>query len=289
VIRIREGKLEDLVAITAFATDTFSWGDYVPFAYKEWLREPESRVLVAADDADQPLAVAHVRLMSEREGWLSGARVAPAHRRQGIGTRLNHAGADWLASRGVQVVRLATEEDNAPAQQQVRKLGYRPVATFIYGRREFSHHGTEANGGRRLPAAEQFDLAPSAEAEPAFAVFSHGELARAGHGLYAPGGWSMRSLHYGDVVAAARRRQLWTSPSGWIVARLAEGEAWIDLLLTNSEDAAAATRALVDLAEEQRLQSLELLVPRIGWLEEALAAEHVELGHANIVYERTLV
>jgi hypothetical protein len=33
---------------------------------------------------------------------------------------------------------------------------------------------------------------------------------------------------------------------------------------------------------------MHLMIPRIGWLEDALAGEHVELSHANVVYERAL-
>lgn len=289
MINIRLGRPEDHEAISRFTTDTFTWGDYVASAYPSLLEQPDSAALVAVGDDDRPLAFAHVRLLSPREGWLAAARVAPAYRRQGIGSQLNRAATAWLRERGAQVARLTTDEDNVAARQQVTKLGYRPVARFIYGERTFAHHGPSANGGQRLPAPERFDLAPSAEAEPAFVVFSHGELARRSHGLYAVGGWALRTLGYEDLVGAARRRQLWSSPSGWAVAEVEGGEAWVDLLVTTPDDAATATRALIDLAEEQQWKSMELIVPRLGWLEAALKAEHIQLGHATVAFQLALI
>ncbi|CAN5216081.1 hypothetical protein BH18ACT5_BH18ACT5_07580 [soil metagenome] len=285
MITVRRGRPEDLETVTAFTAETFAWGDYVSGAFPFWLDEPDADVLVAVNDEDVVIAIVHVRQMSAQEGWISGARVAPDHRRQGVGSVLNGAAVDWLRERGVLVARLTTELDNEAAKSQVEKLGYHQVARFIYGRREFVRHGAGANGGKRLPSAEQFDLAPSAEAEPAFVVFQSGELARAGHGLYAPKGWDFRRLHHADLVKAARHRQLWTSPSGWAVTTQDESQLWIGVLVTTAEDARAAVRALVDLAAENRIEVIEMMVPRVPWLEEALVAEHIELGHSNLVYE----
>ena len=129
-VSLREGRPEDLDAIREFTTDTFAWGDYVPDQYLNWLTEPSGAVLVAADDRDRVLAMVHIEQLSPKEGWLSAARVRPDHQRQGLGSRLNQAGVDWLRSRGALVVRLTTEENNLVAQQQVEKLGYRQVARF---------------------------------------------------------------------------------------------------------------------------------------------------------------
>jgi ribosomal protein S18 acetylase RimI-like enzyme len=288
VIKIREGRLEDLEAIAGFSTDTFAWGDYIPEVYADWLQTADGAVMVAVGENDRAVGLVRARLVSAQEGWISGARVAAELRRQGVGSQLNHAAADWLAEQGALVARLTTEEDNDAARAQVTKLGYRGVAAFIHGHRAFSNLGKGANGGKRLPAPERFDLAPAAEAEPAFVSYSSGELARAGHGLFAPETWDFRKLRHDDVVGAAKRRSLWTSPSGWAVTRLREDGLWIGLLVTSADDVGMAARALVDLAREQQVDSMELMVPRIGWLEEALTTEGVELGHANVVYERAL-
>ena len=98
--------------IRSFTEDTFVWGDYVGREFPTWLDRPDELAIVAADDNDSPVAVARVGLLSEAEAWLSGARVHPDHRRQGIGSVMNDFGVEWARERGAKVIRLATEEDN---------------------------------------------------------------------------------------------------------------------------------------------------------------------------------
>jgi GNAT superfamily N-acetyltransferase len=282
-----------LPAIKEFTTHTFAWGDYVSDQFLDWLRDENGSVLVATDETDRPLAMVHIQKLSPSEGWLSAARVRPDQQRRGIGSRLNQAGVEWLAKKGAVVVRLTVEENNLAAKQQVEKLGYRPIARFGLAERSFERElpkywGRETNGGRRLPGPERFDLAPAAEAEPAFMVWSSGDLNRAGHGLYANKGWAFRRLTLDDLVLAARKRRLWASPAAWAIAEEDHG-LWVSALLTTPDDAERAVRALVDLAEERAVEWMGVMVPRVAWLEVALAAEHVVLNYPNIVYEKAIV
>lgn len=286
-VSLREGRPEDLDAIREFTTDTFAWGDYVPDQYLNWLTEPSGAVLVAADDRDRVLAMVHIEQLSPKEGWLSAARVRPDHQRQGLGSRLNRAGVDWLRSRGALVVRLTTEENNLVAQQQVEKLGYRQVARFALAERSFSQHGVESNGGRRLPGPERLDLAPAAETEPAYLVWSTGDLNRASHGLYASRGWAFRRLAIADLVAASRGRRFWASPAAWAIAEEDHG-LWVSALLTTPDEADRAVRSLVDLAEEKKVEWMGVMVPRVGWLERALQSQHLEINYPNMVWEKPI-
>lgn len=291
-VLLREGRPEDLERIREFATATFTWGDYVPDQYLTWLEDSSGAALVATDAEDQVVAVVHAQQLSPGEGWLSGARVHPDYQRQGIGSMLNGAGVEWMQAKGLLVVRLTVEENNQPAQGQVEKLGYRPIARFGLAERSFERLGRQVtrfgNGGRRLPGPDRFDLAPAAEAEPAYMVWATGDLNRAGHGLYASEGWSFRRLQLDDLEQAARQRHFWTSPSGWAVAAQGDENLWVSLFLTTPDEADWAARALVDLAEEMRAGWMGVMVPRIAWLEAALAVEHLELNYPNIVYEKPL-
>ncbi|MGH8924315.1 MAG: GNAT family N-acetyltransferase [Acidimicrobiia bacterium] len=287
-VLLRPGRPEDLEAIREFTTGTFAWGDYVPDRYLAWLEEESGAVLVATDRVDRAVAIVHVQKMSAREGFLSAARVHPDHQRQGIGSLLNGASVDLLRAQGAVVVRLTTEENNEAARKQVEKLGYRPVARFVMAERTFERHGSEANGGRRLPGPERFDLAPAAEAEPAFMVWTTGESNRAGHGLYPRDGWSFCRLALEDLVRSARQRRLWTSPSGWAVATQDGTDLWVSLLLTTADEADRAVRALIDLAEEMKVEWMGVLVSRVPWIEEALQSEHLTLNYPNIIYERAI-
>ncbi|HKZ19733.1 MAG TPA: GNAT family N-acetyltransferase [Acidimicrobiia bacterium] len=286
-VALREGRPEDLEAIREFTTDTFAWGDYVPDEYLDWLAEPSGAVLVAADAEDRVLAMVHIEQLSPKEGWLSAARVRRDYQRRGLGSRLNQAGVDWLRTRGALVVRLTTEENNLVAQQQVEKLGYRPVARFALAERKFAQHGIESNGGRRLPGPERLDLAPAAETEPAYLVWSTGDLNRASHGLYASKGWAFRRLALADLVSASRGRRFWASPAAWAIAEEDKG-LWVSALLTTPDEAERAVRSLVDLAEEKQAEWMGVMVPRVDWLESALQSQHLEINYPNIVYEKAI-
>ena len=290
---IRPGRMEDIEAVRSFTEDTFEWGDYVAREFPTWLHQSDELAIVAADERDSPVAVARVGLLSAAEAWLSGARVHPDHRRQGIGSVMNDFGVEWARERGAQVIRLATEEGNSAARNQVEKLGYRPVARFALAVRTvegkpLSGQGTGSNGGRRLTGTERLDLAPSAEADPAYLVWSTGDMARVGHQLFAADGWSFRRLWPRDLVAAAKARRLWTSPSAWVVTEEEDEAMWVPVFVTTIEDADRAALALVDLAQERAAKLVQVMIPRVDWLEEALQRSRFEMKHPNLIYEKAL-
>lgn len=288
MVNLRAAHEGDLAAIREFTADTFEWGDYVPDQFSNWLTEPDVMVMVATDADDKAIAMARVALLSPREAWLSAARVHPQFRRQGIGSLINHHGVEWARERGASVVRLATEVTNTAARRQVEKIGYRSVAEFALARRHYEPFGPGTNGGKRPPADERLDLAPSSEAEPAYLVWASGDYPGASHGLYACEGWAFRQLQAADLARSARRRQLWSSPSAWVVIEPVEDRLWLPLFLTTPEDARRGTRALTDLGREHNAVTVTAMIPRIVWLEEALTAEHFEIEHPNYVYEKAL-
>jgi ribosomal protein S18 acetylase RimI-like enzyme len=292
-ITIRPGRIEDVEVVRSFTEDTFAWGDYVGREFPSWLDRPDELAMVAADDNDSPVAVARVGLLSDAEAWLAGARVHPDYRRQGIGSVMNDFGVEWAMERGAKVIRLATEEDNDTARAQVEKLGYRLVARFVLAVRAIEARtppgiGTGSNGGRRLTGTERLDQAPSAEADPAYLVWSTGDQARVGHQLYPAEGWSFRRLRPSDLIAAAKARRLWTSPSAWVMTDEEDEEMWVPLFVTTLEDADRAAIALVDLAQERTASLLKVMIPRVDWLEEALERHRFQLAHPNFIYEKAL-
>jgi ribosomal protein S18 acetylase RimI-like enzyme len=288
VVNVRTARAGDLLAIRDFTADTFEWGDYVPDEFPTWLTEPEVMVMVATTADDKAIAMARVALLSSREAWLSAARVHPEFRRQGIGSMINDHGVDWARDQGAAVMRLAIEVSNTAARKQVEKIGYRAVAQFALARRRYEKLGPATNGGKRPPADERLDLAPSSEAEPAYLVWASGDYPGASHGLYASDGWAFRQLQAADLARSARRRQLWSSPSAWAVIEPDEDRLWLPLFLTTPEDARRGARALTDLGREHNAGTVTAMIPRIKWLEEALIAEHFEIQHPNYVYEKPL-
>ncbi len=282
---IRPAEARDLEAITSFTTATFDWGDYVADNFLEWLDEPDTRVAVALEDGDRPVAVARVRMLGPREGWLSAARVHPDHRRRGLGSALNDWCVDWVRQRGGVVARLQIETWNEPAHNQVERLGYRPVASVVNAFRSVPDESIEptTNGGRRVPAGESLDRSPRAETDGAYIAWSTSELARASHSLFPVEPWAWRRMTPDDTRSAPA----WYCAFGWILAEEDESELVVRWLVSTPDDAENLVRATVDLAVERGLEDVHLVVPAVGWLQAALDNNGFESGPSRI-YEKPL-
>lgn len=286
--RIRRATAEDISPISSFTTDTFEWGDYVPRELPHWLADEQGLVLVAVDDGDRPVAMCRTVLLSPREAWLHAARVHPAHQRRGLGRLLNDAGCSWAAESGALIARLLVEDWNEAATAQVEALGYRRVARWMSA---LLDTGTEVlpstNGGRRVPGEERLTPGTSSEADLAWMSWTSSELATAGRQLF-PLGWHFRRLQPEDLSAAARRRELWHCPSGWVMASAdADGTLTIPWVSTTDLDASRLTRALIDLSDGTRSERIRLFGPRIGWLEAALDRAGFVIS-PNSVFARTI-
>lgn len=254
-------------------------------SFLEWLEEPSTLVAVATGSDDRPVALARVRMLGPREGWLSAARVHPDHRRRGMGSALNDWCVDWVASQGGSVVRLQIETWNEAAHNQVLKLGYRVVATVLNAERSVSQDEIEpaTNGGRRTKAEERLDRAPRAEAEGAYIAWSTSDLARAAHGLFPVDPWAWRRMTQADAHAA----RTWFCPSGWVMADDEGDQLVIRWMVATPEDAGLLVRASVDLAQERQLEGLHVAVPAIGWMQQTLEGNGFEIYPTHI-YEKPL-
>lgn len=262
-VEVREARQEDLPHIVPWASDTFEWGDYVPERFAEWLQVPESAVFVVPDDTDRPVALCHAVMLSADEGWLEGARVHPDHRRHGFGTALNHAGSTWLGKRGARVVRLAVEAQNAEAQAQVEKLGYRPVAVW--------HHGDlRVDPTRRCPPAYRLQPTAPSEIDAAWVFWAGGELAKSGRELLAAG-WQWARMRPQHLQNAASQGRLYQSPAGWIIAERPQPDVLCSgWMATVAEDAPRLLEGLTDLGVELGVEEVRVMVPGSPWLVEAL-------------------
>ena len=257
---IRPARREDVTAITSWTTDTFEWGDYIPDRLPNWIADEQSEAMVCVDSEDVPIALAHVVMLSETEGWLEGARVHPDHRRRGLGRALNDAGYTWAANRGARVVRLSIEADNVAARSQVEALGYRAVSNWIHA--EFEVAPT-------YRCADQFKLrpAPGSDAEAAWLSWMAGDLARLGRELIALG-WQWRAARLKDVTGSG---QLLQSPAGWVsVAQPARPWVSTTWISTTPEDLLRLIDGLLDLAAERGAEELTLKLPEVGWTSEAV-------------------
>lgn len=284
---VRPARASDLDAIASFTRETFSWGDYVAEAFPTWLGDPDAYVSVAERDG-VVVGVGRVVLLSPREAWLHAARVHPDHRREGIGSLLNHHGCEWARRRGALVARLMIEDWNEPAKGQVAKLGYRMVSEWTWATRALGSGALDprTNGGKRVPGDERLAPAPAAEAGPAWIAWSTGALASAGRQLY-PIGWHFRTMTFDDVTDAARSKMLLQCPSGWVIAIPHGEELAVPWIVTSDLDVDRLVRALVDHAHRGSYGSIRAMAPRVPWLMEELVSSGFEVNPAGI-YARTL-
>ena len=258
---VRPGRPDDVDSISSWTTDTFVWGDYVPERIDGWIADPESEVLVAVDDADVPLALCHVKMLSSTEGWLEGARVHPDHRRTGLGSLLNDAAVQWAREKGGRVMRLTTEESNTAARRQVEGLGYREVSRWLYA--EF-----EVDPVHRASDRHRLRPAPGGDAEAAWLFWVGSDLARESRELIALG-WQWRMARPVDVTEAGG--VLYQSPDGWALVEQLEDD-WLrtNWIASTAEDMLGLIDGLLDLAAERGVGELNIKLPDLPWTTEAI-------------------
>jgi ribosomal protein S18 acetylase RimI-like enzyme len=129
-IYVRRAHAFDREAVFKFCEKTWSWGDYVPKVWDEWLKERKGRVFVAIIDG-VPVGITHLSIDKPNEAWLSAARTDPNYRRLGVATVITQKCLEYAKRKGAKVVRLATESDNMAAKAVVQKLGFQPTAEFV--------------------------------------------------------------------------------------------------------------------------------------------------------------
>ncbi len=108
---IRLARAEDRDAVLAFCINTWEWGDYIEYVWDEWLHDPQGAMFVATVD-EQPVGLAHMRMVSANEAWLEGMRVDPNFRQRGLSKALSEAMMTEAMNRGATTARLATESTN---------------------------------------------------------------------------------------------------------------------------------------------------------------------------------
>lgn len=272
---VRLARHDDVAAIAPWTRDTFEWGDYVAERLPAWIDDPALHVMVCEDDDGAPLAVARAQMLSPTEAWLDAARVHPDHRREGLGKMLNRAGVDWSKSHGAQVVRLAVERDNPAALSQVDSLGYTETARWAYG-----HAGDFPDD--RLPELSRLQPAARADLDPAWMFWANSDLALTGRELL-PVGWLWRRMTRSDLEDAARARTLWQGPAGWLIGETTEHGLLVPFVAVSRPDAPDMVRALIDLANGAKEDSIEIKVPAASWLVEALQRSGFETKEMSIL------
>jgi len=131
-LEVRDARAEDRDAVFAFTARTWGdAGDYIPDVWDDWLANPSGALLVGVVN-DQPVALAHVLMATPDEAWISGVRVAPEARRQGVARVMVSRALARAHERGASVARMFTDLTNVPSQRLFEGFGFSKVAELAY-------------------------------------------------------------------------------------------------------------------------------------------------------------
>lgn len=130
-IAVRDFREEDRDVLLGFTQDTWSWGDYVPEVLDEWVRGKGGSVRVAETPEGRPVGLQHYQPVERSQSWLSGLRVDPDFRDQGVAGLLLRDGIEASARDGVRTLRYASEVSNEAIQHLSQAQGLRPRGTWL--------------------------------------------------------------------------------------------------------------------------------------------------------------
>lgn len=132
-VTVRQATLEDEADVVAFTQDTWPdrGGDYLPEVFVDWVGADDERQRTFVAEVDGAAAgVLQCVLLTEREAWMQGMRVAPEARGRGLSTQLHDAAAAWARERGATIARNMVFSWNAAALASARAAGFDPATEF---------------------------------------------------------------------------------------------------------------------------------------------------------------
>lgn len=161
-LEVRDARPEDRNAVFAFTARTWGdAGDYIPDVWDDWLANPDGALLVGALGG-QPVAIAHVLMAAPEEAWISGVRVAPTVRRQGVARVMVSRSLARAHQMGASVARMFTDATNIPSQRLFAGFGFSKVA-------ELAYYTAPALSSNPEEAAQQRGPRSAAELDPTIA------------------------------------------------------------------------------------------------------------------------
>ncbi len=130
---VRQARADDEADVVAFTEDTWPerGGDYLPRVFAEWVETdgPGQRTFVAEREG-RAVGIVQCVLLTEREAWMQGMRVAPEARGEGVSVELHRSAAEWARAQGATVARNMVFSWNGPALAASRAAGLEPATEF---------------------------------------------------------------------------------------------------------------------------------------------------------------
>ncbi len=128
-VRVQPARAADKPAVEAICAQIWEGNDYIPDVWDNWLADPHGE-LVVAELRGQVVGFAKLSRLTDNEWWLEGLRVDEAHRRCGIGGRLQAHLVEKAYRVGRGTLRLGTHSLNEPIHCIAARDGFRHVATY---------------------------------------------------------------------------------------------------------------------------------------------------------------
>ncbi|MFW9915169.1 MAG: GNAT family N-acetyltransferase [Candidatus Thorarchaeota archaeon] len=129
--KIRFACIEDHPDIFELAEATWEPADYIFDAFPEWIKDPNTISLVAADPMlDKVLGLVTMTINSD-QGWIQGLRTHPEARRRGIATALvKQAIKEAEEIDQVRFIRMGTAAGQEITKKIARKFGFQLIGSF---------------------------------------------------------------------------------------------------------------------------------------------------------------
>lgn len=105
--------------------------DYLLTDLAEWSRQGR---LWVGEEHDEWVAFGRLHDLGGGEGWVSGVRVAPARRREGIGARLLDRMLSDARASGLTALRAVIEDANLASRRLFHRSGFRPILPLVLRR-----------------------------------------------------------------------------------------------------------------------------------------------------------
>lgn len=225
-LSIRHGKLADLSQIKTFTQDTFSWGDYVPGAWADWVRSKRGELFVAEQNK-HIVGTLHVRYLEHHEAWLEGVRVRHEVRGQGIASALVQAAHKAARDAHCRIIRLETSIENLAAQRTFEKFGYRRLL-----------HYAGFKGSARPRTFDTVRLAKPRDAKACWELWLHSGQKRTTRGIVpAVYGWRWWEFTRARLLNDIRAGRVWMTAHAFSIVRDTNDSLDITVLVGRKQDA----------------------------------------------------
>lgn len=148
---IRYVQESDRKSVLEFCKNTFSWGDYIPWVWYNWLKEGQFITWISNN---VPVALCHSVFIRPHSMWIEGIRVHPHFRRKNVATKLIQWSESHAKQIGILYSSMLIEKENTPSITMAKKNGYEIETNWSYYSLDLKDTCTNLNNLRSINQME---------------------------------------------------------------------------------------------------------------------------------------